>query len=182
MTNKSNYQFAETNIYNNFLFTKYKIKEIKMKHNIGKYIILKLQESKWQDKKLAERSGLSTGQISKLKNGNVTRLSAHTFFLIVKAFNDSIPNAIKTVFPNGEFKLKAWNPKIRNSFGQTMQEYELQKNSLQEISYKTGIKEVRLNELYYRNGAVEAYELILIEKAISEKTGTLFNKLFEKLC
>lgn len=61
-----------------------------------------------------------------------------------------------------------------------MREYETSANLIEEISAKTGILEGRLSELYFRNGALEASELILIEKAINTKPGELFEELYGK--
>lgn len=149
-----------------------------MNHNISKYIIDKLIELKWQDQKLSEISKISKPQISKLKNGGVVRLSAQTFYSIIKAFGDTVGKATKTIYPDQKFTLHKYNSKPRNRFGRLMLDYEMSKNSLEEISAKTGIKETRLNELYYRKGAPDAYELILIEKALDKNPGEIFESFF----
>lgn len=149
-----------------------------MKHKIDIYIKNKLQELNLKDNQLADLSGISPSQISKFKNRQVSKLSAQAFYSIVTAFNDTLENAIKIVYDVNKIKLNQYIKKDRNAFGTLMLQFENSKNSIQEISKKTGIKETRLNELYYRNGALEAYELILIEKAIGIRTGELFKKLF----
>lgn len=149
-----------------------------MDHKINKYIIDKLEELDWKDKELTKRSKISQGQISKLKKGLVKRLSAQTFYLITKLFNDTVSNSAKIVYPNQKFILKKWIPKERNAFGNLMRGHEISKNSLEEISSKTGIKEARLHDLYFRKGALDAYELILIEKALGKKAGELFELLY----
>lgn len=149
-----------------------------MKHKIDIYIKNKLQELNLKDNQLADLSGISPSQISKFKNRQVSKLSAQAFYAIVTAFNDTLENAIKIVYDVNKIKLNQYIKKDRNAFGTLMLQFENSKNSIQEISKKTGIKETRLNELYYRNGALEAYELILIEKAIGIRTGELFKKLF----
>lgn len=151
-----------------------------MNHKIHIYIAQKTQEFNWKDNQLAMKSGISPGQISKLKNENITKLYAQTFYNIVKAFDDNFENAIKIVFNIKEIKLKKYIPKKRNSFGNIMKEYEKENNVIDEISAKTGIELIRLNELYFRNGSLEAYELLLIEKAIGLKYGILFEKIFRK--
>jgi len=150
-----------------------------MNHNISKYINDKLIELKWQDQKLSKISSISKPQISKLKNGGVMRLSAQTFYLIVKAFGDSVSNATKTIYPDQKFTLHKYSAKPRNKLGNLILDYELSKNSLEEVSAKTGITEIRLNELYYRKGAPDAYELLLIEKALDKNPGEIFEKLFK---
>jgi len=152
-----------------------------MTHHIDKYILGKLKALNWPDKVLAERSTLSKGQISKLKNGSVDKLSAIAFYLIVKAFEDKFSVAIKIIFPDlRKIKLKRYKPRERNTFGLLMSEYERSDNTIEEIAAKTGITEVRLFELYFRNGSLQAYELILIEQAIGKKPGELFEELYGK--
>lgn len=152
-----------------------------MKHNIDIYIDKMLTKYQWSDKKLAKESGLSTGQISKLKSGKVKKLTAETFYRIINVFNDTIPNASKMIYPAETFTLQAYKVKERNTFGKLMHNIEVSKYSIQEISQKSGISEIRLNELYYRNGSLEAYELILIEKAVNKNSGELFKELFKNL-
>ena len=152
-----------------------------MIHKIDRYIIKRLADLEWQDKELVEKSALSKGQVSKLKNGSVEKLSAKTFYLIITAFGDNFSIAIPIVYPIlKNINLKIFHPKRRNTFGSLMRKYEISENSIEELSAKTGIDEVRLSELYFRQGALEAYELILIEKAIVKKPGELFEQLYGK--
>ncbi len=150
-----------------------------MIHKIDKYIIRGLNQHNWQDKILVDKSGISKGQISKLKNGMIEKLSAETFYLLVNAFQDDFAIAIPLVYPSlKNYNLRKHNHKKRNTFGSMMYHYEQSKNTLEEIAAKTGISETRLSELYYRKGALEAYELIIIEKALGLKEGELFKKLY----
>lgn len=152
-----------------------------MIHQIDKYITKRLAELDWQDKILVEKSNISKGQISKLKNGSIEKLYAETFYLLIKAFGDNFLTAIALIYPLlYETKLKEYKPKIRNNFGAIMRKYEISTNLIEEISAKTGIQENRLSELYFRNGALEASELILIEKAINKNPGELFEELYGK--
>ena len=61
-----------------------------------------------------------------------------------------------------------------------MKQYESSNNTIEEIAAKTGIQEVRLFELYFRKGGLQAHELLLIEKAIDKKPGELFEELYGK--
>jgi len=152
-----------------------------MTHQIDKYITKRLAELNWQDKILVEKSTLSKSQISKLKNGSIEKLSAETFYLLIQAFGDKFSTAISIIYPHLQEKnIKKYQPKNRNIFGTLMNKYEISTNSLEEISAKTGISEIRLAELYFRKGALEAYELILIEKAIGKRSGELFEELYGK--
>lgn len=150
-----------------------------MKHKIDKYINKRLAELNWQDKMLVENSNISKGQISKLKNGSVEKLYAETLYLLIDAFGDNFEEATLIIYPTlKNNKLKKYTTKPRNSFGTIMSKYEKSSNSLEEISSKTGISEGRLSELYFRKGALEGYELILIEKAIAKRPGELFKEMF----
>lgn len=151
-----------------------------MVHKIDYYINTSLDRLKWQDKVLVDTSGISKGQISKLKKGQVERLTAEVFYQIYTAFGDSCSKAAKIVYPGLNLKRENYNSKERNAFGTFMEQFETSTNSIEEISVKTGIDENRLKDLYFRKGSLEAYELVLIEKAIGKKEGELFEKLFEK--
>jgi hypothetical protein len=61
-----------------------------------------------------------------------------------------------------------------------MHQFEESKNSLEEIASKTGIDDNRLNDLFFRKASIEAFELILIEKAIGKNQGDLFEMLYGK--
>lgn len=150
-----------------------------MLHKIDYYIKISLDRLKWQDKVLVDTSGISKGQISKLKKGQVERLTAEVFYQIYTAFGDSCSKATKIVYPDLNLKQENYNSKERNAFGAFMEQFETSINSIEEISIKTGIDENRLKDLYFRKGSLEAYELVLIEKAIGKKEGELFEKLFE---
>lgn len=152
-----------------------------MIHQIDKYITKRLAEHDWQDKILVEKSTISKGQISKLKNGSIEKLSAETFYLLIKAFGDKFSTALTLVYPDlKNNKLKLYKPKDRNTFGLLMRQYETSNNTIEEIAAKTGIQEVRLFELYFRKGGLQAHELLLIEKAIGKDPGELFKELYEK--
>lgn len=152
-----------------------------MIHQIDKYIIKRLQELSWQDKELALKSTISKGQISKLKKGSIEKLSAETFYLLVRAFGDEFATAQIIVYPQlKNNKLKQYKPKDRNSFGVLMRKYETSNNTIEEIAAKTDIPEGRLFELYFRRGGLEAYELLLIEKAIGKEPGDIFEELYGK--
>ena len=152
-----------------------------MIHQIDKYISKRLSELDWQDKILVEKSNISKGQISKLKNGSIEKLSAETFYLLIKAFGDDFATALIIVYPHLKNNiLKQHKPKDRNAFGLLMKQYESSNNTIEEIAAKTGIQEVRLFELYFRKGGLQAHELLLIEKAIEKKPGELFEELYGK--
>lgn len=147
-----------------------------MKHRIHTYILQRLKELDWTDRKLVERSNISKGQISKLKNGEVEKLTAETYYKLYKALKNTASQASKIVFE--KIEINDYKPVKRNKFGSFMLQFENSANSIDEISQKTGIKKTRLKELYFKKGALEAYELLLIEKAIGKEEGTIFEILY----
>jgi len=147
-------------------------------HHIGIYIEQNLKAKKWEAKDLASISGLSNSDISKYRSGTVAKLKAEIFYKIYKAFGDSCEKATKVVYPDLNLKLDKYVPKARNEFGQFMSQFETIKNSTEEIAIKTGLDENRLKDLYYRKAALEAYELLLIEKAVGKKQGELFDEFY----
>lgn len=62
-----------------------------------------------------------------------------------------------------------------------MSQFETVKNSPEEIATKTRLDENRLKDLYFRKAALEAYEFLLIEKAVGKKQGELFDEFFGKV-
>jgi len=149
-----------------------------MNHQISDYISDRLTDLGWIDRILVQKSGLSKGQISKLKKGMVERLTAETFYKIYTAFGDSCSKAAKIVYPSLNLKMKTFTPLKRTNFGRFMLQFEESKNLPEEISRKTGIEDERIKEIYFRKGALEAYELLLIEKAVGKGQGELFEGFY----
>lgn len=149
-------------------------------HHIGIYIEQNLKAKNWEAKDLASISGLSNSDISKYRSGTVAKLKAEIFYKIYKAFGDSCEKATKVVYPDLNLKLDKYVPKARNEFGQFMSQFETIKNSPEEIATKTRLDENRLKDLYFRKAALEAYEFLLIEKAVGKKQGELFEEFFGK--
>lgn len=147
-------------------------------HKTADYIITRLRKNNWSASDLARNSKLSQGEISKILKGTRKGLSAKSFYYLYTAFKDSCTKATKEVYPEFDFKLNKYVPKTRNDFGKLMLKFEESKNSLEEISIKTGIEKTRMTELYHGKGALEAFELLLIEKAIGKKQGELFGEMF----
>jgi hypothetical protein len=147
-------------------------------HRLSDYINKKLAEKKWEAKYLAEISNIKASDISKYRKRAVKKLGAEVFYQIYSSFGDTCSKAAKSVYPQLDLRLKKYKPKERNSFGRYMKQYEESVNSIEEIAAKTGIDENRLKDLYFRKAALEAYELLLIEKAIGKKQGELFKEYF----
>lgn len=147
-------------------------------HRLSDYINKKLAEKKWEAKYLAEISNIKASDISKYRKRAVKKLGAEVFYQIYSSFGDTCSKAAKSVYPQLDLRLKKYKPKKRNSFGRYMKQYEESVNSIEEIAAKTGIDENRLKDLYFRKAALEAFELLLIEKAIGKKQGELFKEYF----
>jgi hypothetical protein len=73
-------------------------------------------------------------KISKLKRGQIEKLSAELFYKIYTAFGDSCGTAMKTVYPTLELKLHPYKPKARNKFGKFMEKLEYNRNTIEEIA------------------------------------------------
>lgn len=147
-------------------------------HKTADYIKSRLKKNNWSAIDLARNSKLSQGEISKILKGTRIGLSAKSFYYLYTAFKDSCSKATKEVYPELDFKLNKYIPKTRNNFGKLMLKFEESKNSLEEISIKTGIEKTRMTKLYYGKGSLEAFELLLIEKAVGKKQGELFELLY----
>lgn len=147
-------------------------------HQIGAYITARLTELGWPDKELVAQTGISKGHISKLKNRTGEKLTARAFYSIYQAFGDSCTKAAMLVYPDLDLKLDKYKPKGRNEFGAFMLQFEKSENSVEEIAAKTGLDENRIKDLYFRRGSLEAYELLLIEKAVGKKSGELFEGFY----
>ncbi|MFD0700118.1 transcriptional regulator [Myroides pelagicus] len=151
-----------------------------MEHRISEYINMKLTQKRMSLKELEFKSSISQSQISKLSRGLVSKLSAGTFYSLIKAFDDNVKDASGIVYKEFNFKLNKVDYKKRNDFGELMKSFETKENTIDIIAQKAGLKESRAFDLYYRNGALEAFELIMIEKAIGVEAGTLFELYFKE--
>lgn len=149
-------------------------------HKIGDYIDIKMDELGLTEEEIAIKMNMSQSQINKLRNGKVNKLNALTFYKIVTVFGGDFKEAIRIVFPNFQkVKLKKVPQKKRNPFGTFMLKFEKVTNTPKVISIKTGIPEIRILDLFFRKGSLEAFELLLIEKAIDKKPGELFMSYFQ---
>ncbi|APA93643.1 helix-turn-helix transcriptional regulator [Myroides odoratimimus] len=148
-------------------------------HKMGSYIDIRMNKLGYTEEMVATKMNMSQSQINKLRNGNVSKLSAFTFYKAVIALGGDFKEAIRIVFPNFQkIKLKRVPKKKRNQFGTFMLKFENVKNTPKIISIKTGIPEARISDLFFRKGSLEAFELLLIEKAIDKEPGELFMNYF----
>lgn len=149
------------------------------KENIKKYLEGGLKDQNITSLQFANRANLSASEVSKIKNGLRHNLAAKTFYSLYSGFGHSCESAVEHIYPNMDLTMKPYVSRLRSNFGKAVELYERSKNSIEEISAKTGIDLNRLKELYFEQGAPETQELLLIERAFGLKMGTLFSKLFK---
>lgn len=153
-------------------------KTIEPLHFVDVYIKGRLESLNWSPTYFAKKIKVSQGEISKILNKERHGLKADVFYKIYTGFGESCTKATKIVYPHLNLRLNKYIPETRNTFGKFMQEFEENKNSIEEIAAKTGISETRLRNLYFGKGSPEAFELLLIEKAIGAEPGELFERLY----
>lgn len=160
--------------------------------NFKKYLLLRISTLGLTQEKFALKVKISKSEITKILNDKRESVSLHSFYRVVVNSGDTIANAQKQIYPHRNFKLKTVRAfkkdnNLRNKFGLYMEtkfetdslNYVPSKNSLEIISQKTGITEKRLKEIYYKSGAPEPYEFLLIEKAVGKNTGEMMKDYIE---
>lgn len=147
-------------------------------HHAYRYIEIKLKELNLLEKFLFDKSVISRSELIKLKNKKREGLTSKKFYKLYRGFGDTAIRAAAIIYPDLDLKLGDYIPAERNDFGKFMTQFERTQNSLEEIAAKTGIPLNRLRQIYFRTGSPEAYELLLIEKAVGKKPGELFEKYY----
>lgn len=150
--------------------------------NFSKYVEKRRKHLNVSKQEFAEISKVSTGEISKIININKKGVSLHSFYNIAVNSGDTIANARDSVYSHRTFKLKIPVQRNRTQFGTYLtKNIEVEgKNTFEVILAKTGISESRLTEIYYKNGAPDPYEFLLIEKAVGKKPGEMMKDYIEK--
>lgn len=160
--------------------------------NFKTYLLSRIYSLKLTKEKFAKKVGISKGEISKILSDERQGISLKSFYFIAVNSADTIENARNSVYPHRNFNLKPLkvetkNKNSRNKFGSYMKEnfetdsieYVPGKNSFEIVQQKTGITEKRLKEIYFKTGAAEPYEFLLIEKAVGEKPGEMMKDYIE---
>ncbi|MEJ5053911.1 hypothetical protein [Sphingobacterium sp. MYb382] len=161
--------------------------------NFSAYVVSRKVLLGLSNEKLAKKVNISKGEISKIITKKRKGVSLHSFYLIAVNTGDTIENARDSVYAHRNFNLtqiKADKKDMSsiNKFGSYMKEnfetdsveYIPGKNSLEIISMKTGITEKRLKDMYFKTGAPEPYEFLLIEKAVGKKPGEMMKDYIKK--
>ncbi|MFM9402728.1 hypothetical protein ACKLNQ_12415 [Myroides odoratimimus] len=157
--------------------------------NLAKYLAYEKKKDGLINKVIGSKCNISVGEVSKVLNCARDGVKAKTFYNIYKAFGNglSFETFVFAIYPSlqnyDEKKAKILTEnKKRNPFGLFMFQFEEVENTLDIIASKTSITEVRLKQLYFGQGSVEAFELLLIENALEMKMGELFLKYFQEAC
>lgn len=126
------------------------------------------------------RTQISTVELSKLRSGLIKSLDARKLFLIIKAAELNIEDALIQIYPN--LKLTSKDGKASSVFNNLYDFFEvIEKYTLQKVASDTGISIVRLRNIKNNKVHPLAHELFLIELATDTKPGTLFKVLFGKV-
>lgn len=161
--------------------------------NFSKYVQSRKTILGASNRVLAQKTGVSHGEISKIITEDRKSVSLHAFYNIAVNSGDTVEKARDAVYPHRSFELSKITParkskKSRTNFGQYMKDhYETKiidiaddKNSFENILARTGIPEQRLKDIYFNTGAPEPYEVLLIEKAVGKAPGELMADYVKK--
>lgn len=150
--------------------------------NFSKYVEKRRLHLNISKQQFAEISKVSTGEITKIINLNKKGVSLQSFYNITINSGDTIANARDSVYSHRTFELKIPVLRNRTQFGNYLaKNIEVEgKNTFEIIQAKTNISESRLTEIYYKNGAPDPYEFLLIEMAVEKKPGEMMKDYIEK--
>lgn len=129
----------------------------------------------------SQKTGVSSGEISKIINKKKKSVSLHSFYNIAVNTGDTIANARDAVYKHRKLELKkSYKLEKRTNFGLFMRDEFEGENTFEKIQAKTGIDKQRLIDIYYNTGAPEPYEFLLIEKAVGKEPGELMKVYVER--
>lgn len=128
------------------------------------------------------KCGISKSNISKIMTDQRQGVSAKNFYLIYKGVGHTCAHAMRMVYPDLKLVNIKYTVPERNEFGNLMLQFEsgIDANSPNILAQRTGISNQRMTDLYFKNGAAQAYELLLIEHAIGKRSGELFEMLYSE--
>lgn len=133
------------------------------------------------------QAGISKSEISKLRSGRISTISAQKLYLISLVTKEDIQIILPQVYPNLRLNLvdKSTEPIDKCTFtplGVVLDFLPSENNSLVFISLRTGIKMPRLKDLIKKDSTIVlAHELYLLELATSVEPGSYFRKLYSNL-
>lgn len=148
------------------------------KHYVYEYIEKKLKQLNLSEKFLFDKSIISRSEMIKLRNEEREGLTSKKFYKLYSGLSDTAVNAASIIYPDLDLTLGEYISPKRNEFGEFMVQFERSENPPEEIAAKTGIPISRIRQIYFRTGSPEAYELLLIEKAVGKNSGELFEGFY----
>ncbi|WP_214228005.1 hypothetical protein [Pedobacter sp. B4-66] len=127
------------------------------------------------------KTGIPAVELSQLRNGLIKGISGKKLFLIVKAADLYMDEALKQVYP--DLKLVIQDQKSLETSIDTMKDFfdSIEENTLQIVANKTKIPITRLKNIKANKVNLLAHELYLIELATKTNPGTLFHMLYQDL-
>ncbi|MHC5202129.1 hypothetical protein [Myroides sp. LJL119] len=151
--------------------------------NVSIYILKQKQDNSLSNVRLSDLLGVNASSITKILQGKKQGVKASFFYNLYKSFNVNFVSLAEVIYPgilSDDYpgKIPVMVERKRNDFGKFMMKFESTKTKTRNLSELTGIDVIRLDNLYYSDASLQAYELILIEKAIGKKPGELFELYF----
>lgn len=155
------------------------MKEKLPENNLGTYLT-RLEISNIE---IYSKTGIPTVELSKLRSGRISRLSAKKLYLISLAIGKDIGYTLIEVFPNfavSVAKPRKTDTKKYTEIGNYLNSIE--NDTIEVISNKTGITVSRLRDLKTKSKAIVlAEELYSLEIATSRNPGDLYKMIFASL-
>lgn len=127
------------------------------------------------------KTGISTAELSQLRNGTIKGIEARKLYLIFLVGKIPMKDLLEGVYP--DLKLKTVTNKSTKTDFLDMQDFFrfIEGNIIESLAERTGISIYRLKKIKHNKVNVAAHELYLIELATRTKPGTLFNMLYKGL-
>ena len=159
-----------------FIEIRLKLKEKLPENNLGTY----LTQLEIPNIEIYAKTGIPTVELSKLRSGRITRLSAKKLYFISLAAGKDIGDTLKEVFPTlaiADTKPVKSNSKKYTEIGNYLNSIE--RDTIEAISRKTSITVSRLRDLKTKSNVIAlAEELYSIELATNKNPGDLYKMMF----
>lgn len=151
--------------------------------NVTSYIIFQKDYKGLSNVQLSGLLGVNASSVTKILQGKIQGVKAVFLYHLFVAFDLEFASLIERIYP-GILResvievLDEPSTRKRNAFGTFMFQFEKEDEQVFNLSKLTGIDAVRLDNLFYSDASLQAYELILIEKALGKAPGELFEMYF----
>lgn len=157
------------------------MKEKKVKNEMkyfAAFISNKKADLKYNNLQIGKKCNISIGEISKIIDLQRQNIKARVYYCIYTGLGLTIEEITKHVFQEVRLKLNENETKSQTTLGKILHHIDSKVSLKEVISERTGISITRLNALYHGTGSPNADELLLIEMAVGEQPGALFEKLY----